>query len=170
MNIEGFRKRIEFLRSRVDTVAEVVEWKVSEHSDVIVDLNRDQMLLGRNTDGEPFTPSYTDDPYFETPAEARAYKLMKERLTIQHRARMTFVLDYPDKDPDTPNLIVTGPFQDHMFIRTTPDSYTIGSAYKDSAAISAKYDNKVFGLTDVSRKYFYDHYLYHAIRKHIGLE
>ena len=112
MNIGGAIDRISKTITRIDNVPEVVEALVSMHQDVLLSLNRDQMLLGRNADGELLTPDYLSDPYFKTQEQAVAYANMKYGLEAQHKTRMSTMLDYPDKPKNTPNLIVTGEFQD----------------------------------------------------------
>lgn len=139
----------------------------NENQDVLISLNRDQMLLGRDAKGESFTPGYTEDPYFKSPQKAKAYKEKKVKLESSHKSRMSNVQLYPDKDSNTPNLIVTGTFQDAMFITISESEYTIGSTYIDSSDINAKYNNAVFGLAPKSKVYFYNNWIHPAIMKMI---
>ncbi|SHF49993.1 hypothetical protein [Dysgonomonas macrotermitis] len=150
-------------------VHEVTKKVADSNKDVLLSLNRDQMLLGRNKAGETFTPGYLNDPYFKTPARAQAYKKMKQGLEQQHSSRMRFsnVQLYPDKNSDTPNLIVTGPFQDSMFITVSASDYSIGSTYVDASDINAKYNNAVFGLAPKSKAFFYRNWIHPAIIKYI---
>ena len=150
-----------------NSVTATVQKVASEKSDVLLSLNRDQMLLGRDAKGKTLTPGYTEDPYFKTPKQAEAYKKKKEKLEASHKARMTNVQLYPDKDSNTPNLIVTGPFQDAMFINVSTSDYQIGSTYMDASNINAKYDNAVFGLAPKSKIYFYRNWIHPALVKMI---
>ncbi len=150
-------------------ISEVVSKTANDNKDVLLSLNRDQMLLGRNKAGETFTPGYSNDPYFKTQAKAQAYKKMKIGLEKQHSGRMRFsnVQLYPNKDSDTPNLIITGPFQEAMYITVSSSDYTLGSTYVDASDINAKYSNAVFGLAPRSKEYFYQHWIHPAIVKYI---
>lgn len=150
-------------------VSEVVSKTTNDNKDVLLSLNRDQMLLGRNNAGDTFTPGYLNDPYFKTQTKAQAYKKMKIGLEKQHSGRMRFsnVQLYPDKDSDTPNLIVTGPFQDSMYITLSSSEYTLGSTYIDASDINAKYNNAVFGLAPRSKEYFSKYWTHPAIVKYI---
>ena len=169
-SINDMIQQLETLRTRIDTVPEVVEWMVHGHRDEILSLNKDQMLLGRNVKGELLGPDYLNDPYFETPEEAETYARMKYVLEGTHKARIEHALNYPDKPRNTPNLIVTGPFQDSMYVSTDSEGFTIGSNYEEAGAIETKYDRLVFGLAPLSKEYFYETYLIRAIRKHLHFE
>jgi hypothetical protein len=138
-----------------NAIPDVVADRVAQTSDVILDLNKDQLLQGRNADGELLSPTYTNDPYFETPDAADRYFRMKRALEGHHRARMRYVELYGEKPIDVPNLIVTGPFQDSMFIRTTRTFYVINSMYQDANEINEKYKGRVFGLAPKTREFYY---------------
>lgn len=168
MRIDDKLEYMSAKQQRVDNWPEVVEWQVSEYGYELLNLNRDQMLLGRNSDGEPFTPTYTSDPYFKTAAQANSYAAMKFGLELVHRSRLTFPLNYPDKGKDTPNLIVLGNFQDGMLIKSNAESFTIDSGYDESRDIEHKYNNKVFGLTPLAKEFWWDHRLRNAIQRYIN--
>lgn len=162
--IKGIRDRY---KEALINVTPTVQKVVSEKQDVLLSLNTDQMLLGRDAKGNVLTPGYTDDPYFKTPKAAKAYKDMKVKLEASHKGRMSNVQLYPDKDTNTPNLIVTGPFQDAMFINVSSKAYTIGSTYVDASDINNKYNNAVFGLAPRPKAYFYNNWVHPAIVKMI---
>lgn len=168
--IRDLLKRYERIRKRIKTADDTIAKAVEKRKDVLLSLNRDQMLLGRNASGNLFTPGYLNDPYFDTPAQARAYAAMKERLLPSHNARIENPTIYPSKPSDTPNLIVTGPFQDSMFIMTGGDSFTIGSTYVDAPDIERKYNNDVFGLAPSSAMFFYEYYIKPALERLIRMK
>jgi hypothetical protein len=158
----NFLAKYQYLQERLRIIeglpaftAEVVR----KHADVLLQLNKDGILLGRNTEGKEFTPGYLADPYFKTPEQAGAYYDRKQALWPAHRTRISFPLNYPEKSPDTPNLIVRGNFQNAMFITFTADGFDIRSRYKDTPLIVQKYENKVFGLTPEAIRYFWENYL-----------
>ena len=152
-------KRIQTLQDNISKVPEVINSVVSSKKDVLLSLNRDQMLLGRNSDGEVLGPSYLQDPYFKTPEKAKNYAEMKYKLEGVHNNMITNPQLFPNKNKDTPNLIVTGPFQDSMFILLGENEYEIGSTYIDTPDIESKYNHKVFGIAPESRAYFYRQWL-----------
>ena len=168
MDVRDTISYFETLRTRIENVPEVVEALVFQYQDVLLSLNRDQMLLGRNTDGELFTPDYLSDPYFKTKEQAVVYANMKYALEGIHRQRLSTAINYPDKPKNTPNLIVTGPFQDQMFITAGADHFTIGSRYREADDIERKYENKVFGLAPLSKEYFYLGFLKLSIWRYIN--
>lgn len=165
MGIQEYIKHIETVRNKIASLPETVNQIVAGNQDVLLSLNRDQMLLGRGSDGEPFTPGYLGDPYFSTPQEAETYAKMKYKLEAKHKARVENPTIYPEKARNTPNLIVTGSFQDNMFILTEGDTFLLGSTYPDTKDIEGKYDNRVFGLAPASKKYFYTNFIHPALRK-----
>lgn len=154
--------KYQYVEERLRIISELPAFTaevVRKYADVLLQLNKDGMLLGRDTEGKEFTPSYLADPYFKTPEMARAYYNRKESLRAQNRARISFPLNYAEKSPDTPDLRVTGPFQDAMYITFTADGFDIWSSYEDTPLIVQKYDNKVFGLTPEAIRYFWENYL-----------
>ena len=164
-SIKEIINRLETLKCRIKQVPDKVSTIAKNNQDVLISLNKDQMLLGRNVDGVKFTPSYLDDPYFKSTESAKSYAAMKYHLETNHKARIENPTLYPDKDRNTPNLIVTGPFQDGMFINMRSDSFLIGSSYRDSDDIERKYNNLVFGLSPESKEYFYKTHLHPALKK-----
>lgn len=77
MNIDDKLDYITAKQQRVDNWPEVIAWQVDEYGYELLELNKDQMLLGRNAEGEEFEPTYLNDPYFKSPAAAQAYAAMK---------------------------------------------------------------------------------------------
>lgn len=158
-------ERYDSLRRKLGRVDKTLDSVVEKRKDVLLSLNKDQMLLGRNASGDLFKPGYMNDPYFDSPAQAKAYAAMKERLLPSHNARIENPTIYPAKPSDTPNLIVTGPFQNAMFILVNPGNFTIGSTYVDAPDIERKYNNDVFGLAPGSAMFFYEAYIRPALER-----
>lgn len=174
MNIDDKLAHITEKQMRVDNWPEVIEYCVQNWYYEILDLNRDQLLLGRNTDGELLSPTYQNDPYFRTSAQAQSYARFKRALERFHRMRLTFPLNYPDKPADTPNLIIRGNFQDGMYIKFDAESFTIGSrplapmTITDAADIERKYNRKVFGLAPLSVEFWWNHRLRQELSDYIN--
>lgn len=157
--------RYQRVRDNIASIPSVLNKVVSDNKDVIISANRDQMLLGRNSSGRTLSPSYLQDPYFKSKVQAESYARMKYALESTHLGRLWNPEQlYPDKDRNTPNLIVTGLFQDSMFIATSVDSFEIGSTYLGSKDIDRKYGG-VFGLADKSKEYFYREFIKPAFIK-----
>jgi hypothetical protein len=146
-----------------NAIPETISNTVAQTPDVLLDLNRDQLLQGRDADGKLLSPTYTNDPYFSTPERGESYSKMKHLMKVEHRSRMTYAELYGEKPTDVPNLIITGPFHAGFFIRTSRDSYTIGSGYRDAAEISAKYHDRVYGLAPKSKEFYYRGFIRPAI-------
>lgn len=163
--IRDLIKRYDRIRKKITDIDSTIDEVVEKNKDVLLSLNRDQMLLGRDAKGNELSPSYLNDPYFDNAAQAQAYAAMKQRLEAKHNARIENPTIYPAKNRTTPNLIVTGPFQDNMFIITSPGKFTIGSTYVDSGDIERKYNNEVFGIAPGSVMFFYDNYLKPALMR-----
>ena len=109
--------RYQTIINNIRSVPKEIDESVSRNKDVLLSLNRDQMLLGRNAQGDLFTPTYLNDPYFKTKKRAEAYANMKYKLESGHKSLLwNNEQVYSNKPKDTPNLIVTGPFQNAMFI------------------------------------------------------
>ena len=163
--IRDLIKRYDRIRKKITDIDSTIDEVVEKNKDVLLSLNRDQMLLGRDAKGNELFPGYLNDPYFDNSAQAQAYAAMKQRLEAKHNARIENPTIYPAKNRNTPNLIVTGPFQDNMFIITSPGKFTIGSTYVDSGDIERKYNNEVFGISPGSVMFFYDNYLKPALMR-----
>ena len=142
--------------------------EVEKEKEMILSLNRDQLLAGRNSDGQLLSPGYLQDPYFKTKGQAEAYLRMKLALESMHKSRMMFanVLNFPVKPSVTPNLIVKGNFHDGMFMNVSGDKMVFGSTYEESNDIEQKYDNKVFGLTDEAKRVFWVQKLRETVLSH----
>lgn len=157
--IAELQYKISIFKRLSDTVKDIdniVNKVVEDNKDILLSLNRDQMLLGRDSQGDILSPSYLQDPYFNTPQAAQSYARMKYALESSHNSRLWAPVQlYPEKDRNTPNLIVTGLFQGAMYITTGSGKYTLGSNYINSPDIETKYRNRVFGLAPRSKEYFY---------------
>ena len=171
MTIKGFKDRFDRFYSSLDAT---IQNEVAQNSDVLLDLNRDQLLYGRDAEGEVLTPSYLDDPYFKenykNPLKAAVrYKNYKKLLEDTHwgMIRYTGAQLFTDKSGDTPNLIINGNrFMNFLFIHVSGDQYTIGSTGIAAGDIKKKYEgfgHPVFGLAPVSKEYFYRGWIRPAI-------
>lgn len=157
--LSKFNHAIEGIRSVDKTVSDIVV----VNRFVILELNQTQLLSGRNSEGNLLTPGYLSDPYFETPEAAARYANFKRDMQGFHDSLIEQQGIYPQKPVDTPNLIITGVFQDDMYINAGNGTYTIDSHYRKTKDIESKYGFLVFGLAPPSRLWFYQYYLRNAI-------
>lgn len=137
---------------------------VEENSDILLQLNKDQLLSGRNINEEYLSPEYTQDPYFSTPEKAANYQRFKEAIISDHNSRKMTNLFSP-KPIGVPNLIITGSFQDQMTIATSFDSFYITSTFRETSDIESKYNNLVFGISNTSRDWFFINYIKEQLLK-----
>lgn len=63
----------------------------------LIAVNQEQMYDGKTKHGTDIRPSYLEDPYFKTPAQAIAYAEWKNRITPN-----------PRRGKFTPNLFING--------------------------------------------------------------
>jgi hypothetical protein len=130
------------------------------------------MLYGRDAYGNVLKPDYLDDPFFQQFEDplgvAIEYKKMKMKLEDMHHAIIRFqsIQLFPDKSPDTPNLLVNGNwFMNYLFINISKEGYEIDSTGIVAPDIEQKY-GKVFGLAPESKAYYWNGFLRRALLEH----
>jgi hypothetical protein len=167
--IAEFRRKFNAFHS---TLNDAVSSEAAQTSDVILALNRDQMLYGRDALGNVLKPDYLDDPYFQKFKDplkkAVQYKKMKIALEDLHYNRIGFqsIQLFPDKSPDTPNLLVNGNwFMNYLFINISKEGYEVSSTGQVTSDIEQKY-GKVFGLAPASKTYYWNGFLRRALLEH----
>ncbi len=167
VSIKGLIRKFEAVAKVAGSVEEIAGKVANDNKGILLSLNRDQLLLGRNTEGNLLTPDYLSDPYFKTPDAAKRYAKMKHGLEKEHSQRIANPTIYPNKPRNTPNLIVTGPFQDGMFITISGSTYNISSTYSETPDIVAKYNDLVFGHSPESKQFFFNNYILPEITKRL---
>jgi len=158
---ERYRKAYEALPDAISTT-------VQQTSATLMDLNRDQLLQGRDAEGNLLSPTYTQDPYFTTREAAARYSKMKYKMEAEHRGMVANVELFGEKPTDVPNLLVNGNwFFNHFFIKVTKEAYSIGSTGLAAPDIERKYP-KVYGLAPLSKEYYYFMYIRPTIKTVYG--
>lgn len=170
--IKGVKEHYE---NAYNSIGSAVSSVVSSNQDVLLDLNRDQLLYGRDAKGNVLTPGYMEDPYFDKykdPIKAASrYKNRKRALEDDHWEMIRYpgVQFFPDKSDDTPNLIIDGSlFMSYLYVKASGDKYELGSTGQAADDIQKKYEgfgHPVFGLALASKKYFYFGWIRSAILK-----
>lgn len=111
---------------------------LSEKADKIADLNRKQLLQGKNNAGEPLSPKYSEDPWFKSRESALRYAAWKKKL-------------FPETPFDTPNFIITGYYHSRIKVSRFGNTARFDSDASMAASIAAKTNNSTLGLNKESR-------------------
>lgn len=107
----------------------------NELSYEFVELNKQQLMEGKSSIGDNLRPSYLQDTYFKSIIAATKYKKWKQKITPN-----------PKRNPNAPNLYITGKFHSGFHIKKGGEEFIIDSNDKNTGKIKSKY-NHVFGLT-----------------------
>lgn len=111
------------------------------HGEEIVEQQRIQLLMGKGSDGNDLHPFYSEDlkpkGYFKNSATAEAYRAWKQEISYPYSVQ---------RNPDAPNLYITGVFHNDLGVDFGADSLAIVPDTAYAANIMAKYGFGVFGL------------------------
>lgn len=114
---------------------------VVNHEGDILEAQRIQLLEGKASSGEDLHPFYSEDlqpgGYFYSVESAGRYAAWKQSL------------DYPysvERNPDAPNLYITGKFHDDLAVRFDPETCSIVGETGYAQGIVEKYGFGAFGL------------------------
>ena len=120
----------------------IIREVLQPHEQDIIEQQRIQLLEGKNSDGEDMHPYYTEDVkprgYFRTKESAQRYADWKQTLSYPYSVK---------RNPNAPNLYITGVFHDDLNISFGPDSLSIVPDTSYAANIMKKYGFGVFGLS-----------------------
>jgi len=107
----------------------------------ILDAQRLQLLAGKDSGGEDIHPFYSEDlkpeGYFYSVESAGRYSAWKQDLTYPYSV---------ERNPDAPNLYITGRFHDEIGVEFGPDTLGIVGETAYAQSIMAKYGIDTFGL------------------------
>lgn len=140
MTIDGLLKNAQALRTGMER-GELVRDVLMRHGEHIVEQQRIQLLMGKGSDGKDLHPFYSEDVkpkgYFKSGAQAKKYAAWKQTLSYPYSVQ---------RNPDAPNLYITGVFHDDLMVEFYPDSIAIVPDTAYAAQIMAKYGFGIFGL------------------------
>jgi len=105
---------------------------LSSREEILLDIQREQLMAGKAADGGPIRPTYSEDPYFRTREAMERYRGWKHRLN-------------PRRDIDAPDLFITGEFHSDFFLSFLDDGVLFDNYWKE---VFDKYGAEQFGLTD----------------------
>lgn len=126
------------------TTGTLIGGVVQNHSEDIMELQREQLLCGKSSSGEDIRPYYSEDVkpsgYFNSVESAKRYANWKSELS------------YPSfrggrRNPDAPNLYINGKFHSELGVQFSLVSVAVVPETSYAATIVAKYGIQTFGLT-----------------------
>lgn len=111
------------------------------HGEDIVEQQRIQLLEGKNSLGKGIHPTYSEDikprGYFHTRESAQRYAEWKQTISYPYSVQ---------RNPDNPNLYITGLFHNDLGVSFGSDSVMIKPDTAYAAKIMQKYGFGMFGL------------------------
>lgn len=141
MSIEGLLNNARQLQADLSQ-GTIIRDVLEPHVDEIVDLQRTQLLEGKASDGRDIHPFYTEDVkpqgWFKSRASAENYRAWKQTISYPKSV---------NRNPDAPNLYITGVFHSDLNVAFNSDSVGIVPDTAYAANIMAKYGMNVFGLS-----------------------
>ena len=140
MTLEGLLANAQSLQNGMQS-GSLVRDVLQRHGDHIVEQQRILLLMGKGSDGRDLHPFYSEDlkpsGYFKSGAAAKQYAAWKQTISYPYSVQ---------RNPDAPNLYITGVFHDDLNIHFGVDSLEIIPDTAYAANIMAKYGFGIFGL------------------------
>lgn len=140
MTIEGLLTNAKTLQQEMQS-GRLTRDVMMRHGEDIVTQQRIQLMMGKGSDGKDLHPFYSEDVkphgYFKSGAAAKQYAAWKQSISYPYQVQ---------RNPDAPNLYITGVFHDDLNISFGSDSLEIVPDTAYAANIMAKYGFGIFGL------------------------
>ena len=140
MTLEGLLNNAKALQNGMQQ-GTLVRDVLMRHGEHIVEQQRIQLLMGKGRDGKDLHPFYSEDVkpngYFRSGAEAKRYAAWKQTLSYPYSVQ---------RNPDAPNLYITGVFHDDLGVAFGKDYVAIIPDTAYAANIMQKYGMNAFGL------------------------
>jgi hypothetical protein len=102
--------------------------------------NLQQLLDGKTNEGIDISPTYLEDPYFNSLAEAQAYSDWKDRISPPSNRRK-----------GVPNLFINGYYHSTRQVQIVGDKIMYRSTWNEGDEIEQKFKN-IDGLNPESRQ------------------
>jgi hypothetical protein len=139
MTLKGLLNNAKALRDGMQGA--IIRDVLMRHGEQIVEQQRVQLFMGKGSDGRDLHPFYSEDikpqGYFKSSAAARSYAAWKQTISYPYQV---------PRNPDAPNLYITGVFHDDLDVHFGADSMEIIPDTAYAANIMAKYGFGIFGL------------------------
>lgn len=140
MTLDGLLMNAKNLQNGMES-GSIIRDVLMNHGEHIVEQQRIQLLMGKGSDGRDLHPFYSEDVqpsgYFKSGAAAKAYAAWKQTISYPYSV---------SRNPDAPNLFITGVFHDDLNVSFGYDSLQIIPDTAYAANIMAKYGFGIFGL------------------------
>ena len=140
MTINGLLTNAKTLQQDLDS-GRLTREVLMRHGDHIVEQQRVQLFMGKGSDGQDLHPFYSEDVkpqgYFKTRQSAGKYAAWKQTISYPYSVQ---------RNPDAPNLYITGVFHDDLNIEFSAETLAIVPDTAYAANIMRKYGFGVFGL------------------------
>lgn len=150
MTIDSLLNNAKTLQKDMDS-GRLTREVLMRHGEHIVEQQRIQLFMGKGSDGEDLHPFYSEDikpqGYFRSSASAKAYSAWKQTIIYPYSVR---------RNPDAPNLYITGVFHDDLNVSFGSDSLAIVPDTGYAANIMSKYGFGVFGLCPMMWQVIWD--------------
>lgn len=131
----------------------------------ILEAQRIQLLEGKGSDGEDLHPFYSEDlkpsGHFWSVESAGRYAAWKQDLSYPYSVT---------RNPDAPNLYITGKFHDELGVQFGSDSLEIIGETAYAKGIMAKYGVSSFGLSSESWNDIWESGSYEELLNQIQLQ
>lgn len=141
-------RRAEDLDNRLRSGSLVGEaLKTGGYDDRMTEMQREQLFAGERSDGQPLTPSISQDPFFKSQASAMRYAGRKRRKSAGFPGDSRRGLD-------TPNLYINGYFHSGFHVVWGSDEVSMENTNRvvggrrRSQDLYVKYGKDAFGLKD----------------------
>jgi hypothetical protein len=126
---------------QVDT-DKIAQETIEGTEEEINEYNLQQLIDGKTNEGTDISPSYFEDPYFDTWEQAKAYSDWKDKISPISRRR-----------PGIPNLFINGYYHASRKVQIVGDKIIYGSTWNEGIEIENKYEN-LDGLNPESRRIY----------------
>lgn len=139
--IDQLLSNVETLQASLDS-GDVQRDVLERHREDIIELQQIQLLEGKGSDGEDLRPYYSEDlqpqGWFKSKESAGRYAAWKGTLSYPFSVQ---------RNPDAPNLYITGVFHGDLDVQFNPDTLAIVPTTMYAQQIMAKYGMGMFGLS-----------------------
>lgn len=138
MTLTSLLRNAELLESAMDRGV-FLQVALMDEREQIIRSQREQLLEGKDSDGNDMRPYYSEDPYFKSIEQAQWYIEWK-KSGIRYPISVS-------RNPDAPNLYINGKFHSELEVRFGSTSVGVYPATPYAAGIVDKYGMEKFGLT-----------------------
>lgn len=141
---------------------------LANHSGVVVLAVQEQLYSGVDSQGQPLSPTYDDDPYFNEPGywhgRGADYKAWKRHITPPSSGPL---LGLPPRRDEVPNLFIDGTFFSEITAEPRGDTLVTDPGIGNGPEIVSKYGDRILALGSEAVGYFNREYMLPAIEKHL---